>query len=210
MRRDHRHFLLDENICGPDVAVPLRQVDGWTIHCHSEHLDRGVPDTRVIEFCGEQGWSLLTSDIEIRFTEEAKEAIQRLAVRTFTLILDKKTNGVQIHSALVAAQQKLLGITKKDSGWLLRARLHRSQFESDEVRRSGAHREPDRSSTKDRAALWSRRPREGQMRASERGKPLKIDMSFEDALRHVLSVGPPPKADKSKKTRKKKAGSKIR
>ena len=48
------------------------------------------------------------------------------------------------------------------------------------------------------------------MRASERGKPLKIDMSFEDALRHVLSVGPPPKADKSKKTRKKKAGSKIR
>jgi hypothetical protein len=29
----------------------------------------------------------------------------------------------------------------------------------------------------------------------ERGKPLKLGMSFEDALKHVLSVGPMPKGE---------------
>lgn len=39
----------------------------------------------------------------------------------------------------------------------------------------------------------------------ERAKPLKLGMSFEDALKHVLSVGPMPKDEKlvaPKKARK--------
>lgn len=43
-----------------------------------------------------------------------------------------------------------------------------------------------------------------------RSKPVRIDMPFEDALRHVLSVPPPPKGDKAKKPRKKKSGGKKR
>jgi len=36
------------------------------------------------------------------------------------------------------------------------------------------------------------------------GEPLKIDLSFEDALKHVLSVGPMPRDEKPTVTKRRR------
>jgi len=116
MRRRHNYsttFLLDEGVCGPDVVAPLRTVEGWTIEVHHDHLARGVPDTEVIEKCAENQWALITGDDEIRFTRAAQELIALHAVPVFMVVLKKKSNAVQIHSAIVAAKDRILNAIRK-------------------------------------------------------------------------------------------------
>lgn len=67
-RRPDPTFLLDEGVCGPDIVAPLRTVDGWIIERHLDHLESGVVDDSIIEFCGKRKWALITGSTGCLFS----------------------------------------------------------------------------------------------------------------------------------------------
>lgn len=94
------------------IATALREVQGWQIEMHTAHMDRGISDVEVIEFCAQRGWALVSVDDRIRYVPENKMAAERCGLQVFMLMCKKDTVGVQMSSALVAAQGKILQFIK--------------------------------------------------------------------------------------------------
>lgn len=100
-------FLLDENISSDSIAIELRKLRGWRIEMHQDHFDPGAEDVRVVTLCAQKGWGLLTCD-DMRYSHETSRAIFQGGVKVFKVITHRETHGVQMSSAIVVAQQRLL------------------------------------------------------------------------------------------------------
>ncbi len=105
--------FLDENMSSLDTAAALRELMGWTVELHLDHLPRGASDVDVVTFCGERGWAVITSD-EMRYTPETKIAITRHHTRIFKVIGHRDTHGREIIAALVLARRKIIEILIKN------------------------------------------------------------------------------------------------
>lgn len=106
-RRDGCCLLLDENICTPIIAEPLRRLAQWKIEIHRDHLPAGAPDPEVVTYCGERGWGLITCD-DMRHCPDTVRAIIKYQVGVFRVILRKEMHGVRIMSSLVQAQPAVI------------------------------------------------------------------------------------------------------
>lgn len=96
------------------IAVALRAVKGWRIELHTDHLDRGVSDVDVIEFCASKGWALVSVDDRIRYVPANREAAERHGLQVFMLVCKNDTVAVRMSSALIAAQDKILRFIKQN------------------------------------------------------------------------------------------------
>lgn len=111
-RRRSSTFLMDENVCGPLIVSPLRELRGWRIESHRDHLKRAAPDFNVVGVCGKQRWTLITTD-EMRYTPETKLAMVAWNVCSFKVITRKETHHLQIVSALVASRDRMFALLAK-------------------------------------------------------------------------------------------------
>lgn len=114
-RSDIPRLLLDENLSSNSVAVPLRRLPGWIIELHQDHLPRGASDREVAEFCGRQGWAIVTCD-DMRYTPETKIAMARFSARVFKVVVNRETHGMHIVSSLVSAREAILKMLRADNG----------------------------------------------------------------------------------------------
>jgi hypothetical protein len=105
-------FLMDENVCGPLIVAPLRDLKGWRIETHRDHLPRGAADFTVVGTCGKNRWTLITTD-DMRYTPETKLAMVAWNVPSFKVITRKETHHLQIISALVAGREKIFDLLAK-------------------------------------------------------------------------------------------------
>jgi hypothetical protein len=113
-RKRPRTFLLDENICGPAVVTPLRELKGWRIESHRSHLAPSTADFDVVGLCGKNKWTLITTD-EMRYTPETKLAMVAWNVCLFKVITRKETHYLQIVSALIASRDRMFELLAKNS-----------------------------------------------------------------------------------------------
>jgi hypothetical protein len=102
-------FLMDENVCGPSIVSLLREIRGWRIESHRDHLPRGASDFDVVGACGKNRWTLITTD-EMRYTPETKLAMVAWDVCSFKVITRKETHFLQIVSALVASRERMFDL----------------------------------------------------------------------------------------------------
>lgn len=105
-------FLMDENVCGATVISPLRELKGWRIESHRDHLTRGAADFDVVGTCGKNRWTLITTD-DMRYTPETKLAMVAWNVCSFKVIIRKETHHLQIVSALVAGRDRIFDLLSK-------------------------------------------------------------------------------------------------
>jgi hypothetical protein len=105
-------FLLDENVCGARIVSPLRELKGWRIETHRDHLERGAADFDVVGLCGKHRWTLITTD-EMRYTPETKLAMVAWNVCSFKVITRRETHHLQIVSALIASRERLFDLLAK-------------------------------------------------------------------------------------------------
>jgi hypothetical protein len=105
-------FMMDENVCGPLIVAPLRELKGWRIESHRDHLPRGAADFAVVGTCGKNGWTLITTD-DMRYTPETKLALVAWNVCSFKVIIRKETHHLQIISALVAGRDRIFDLLSK-------------------------------------------------------------------------------------------------
>lgn len=103
---------MDENVCGAAIVSFLREIRGWRIETHRDHLKRRTPDFGVIGFCGKNRWSLITID-DMRYTPETKLAMVAWDVCSFKVVTRRETHALQIVSALVAGKDKMLAMLTK-------------------------------------------------------------------------------------------------
>jgi hypothetical protein len=100
---------MDENVCGPLIVGPLRDLKGWRIESHRDHLERGAADFAVVGTCGRNRWTLITTD-DMRYTPETKLAMVAWNVASFKVITRRETHHLQIISALVAGRDKIFDL----------------------------------------------------------------------------------------------------
>lgn len=105
-------FLMDENVCGAAIVPYLREIKGWKIESHRDHLPRGASDFDVVGKCGRNGWTLITSD-EMRYTPETKLAMVAWNVCSFKVINRRDTHSLQIVSALIAGKDRIISLLAK-------------------------------------------------------------------------------------------------
>jgi hypothetical protein len=105
--------FLDENMSSPEIAEILRQLDGWRIEIHLDHLTPGTSDEDVANFCGPRGWAVVTCD-DMRYTPETKLAMLQQHVRVFKVVRHDDTHGLELAAALVTARKSIIGMMRKN------------------------------------------------------------------------------------------------
>ena len=112
-RSRHASFLLDENIQSDTLAIRLREIPGWDIQLHADHLQPSTSDADVVALCSENSWGLITID-EMRYTDDTKRAMVQGNVRLFKVITHERTHYMHIVASLVIAQARMLEIMHKN------------------------------------------------------------------------------------------------
>lgn len=107
-------LLMDENVCGPSIVAPLREIRGWRIESHRDHLKRSASDFEVVGLCGKNNWTLVTTD-EMRYTPETKLAMVAWNVCSFKVIQRRETHGLQIVAALIAGKERMLTLLARNA-----------------------------------------------------------------------------------------------
>jgi PIN domain-containing protein len=80
-------FFVDRSLGRHRVAEALRRA-GWMLHTHHEiygDRDEELPDVEWLEFCGREGFPVLTKDRRIRHRPAEIQAICRFGVRLFAV-----------------------------------------------------------------------------------------------------------------------------
>jgi hypothetical protein len=80
-------FFIDRSLGRYKVAAALRAAT-WTLRTHHEvygDRDEDVPDVEWLEYCGDEGFPVLTKDRRLRYRPAEIDAIVRFGVRAFVL-----------------------------------------------------------------------------------------------------------------------------
>jgi hypothetical protein len=119
--------MLDENLSGPKVAGPTRQLRDWQVVTHTDAFPRDkhpdpVPDPVVLERCGKENWILISCDDRIRRVPRNKAAAIEHRAKVF-MFPEGNYSGPEYVAALTIARRKLLNLARKTAGPFF-ARIH--------------------------------------------------------------------------------------
>lgn len=112
-RKDDCVLMLDENRCSQIISDPLNRLTGWTIERFKSHLKKGTEDDKVVAFCGERGWGLISTD-DMRYTPETQLAIVAYDVRVFKVVVRKNTAFTEIMASLVLGRAEIQDIMRRE------------------------------------------------------------------------------------------------
>jgi hypothetical protein len=82
MPRDLEIFL-DENHHNNKKLLEALRHSGVTVHRYGDHFAPQKPDVDWIEFLGERGWTVLTTDKRIRYRPLERAAVERNRIAMF-------------------------------------------------------------------------------------------------------------------------------
>jgi hypothetical protein len=114
-------IYLDESIQRA-IADELRGYSVWRVEVHRDHFphradgqDESIPDTAVLQKCGENGWILITADDKMRLVPEHRRIAAEYSVKAF-LFANGNYKGGEYRSALIVGRHKLLKFAQKHRG----------------------------------------------------------------------------------------------